>query len=109
MTYAEYFSSIKTDFMNTDVSDIREHLAYQINITGDAAGIFYIEIKDGKLYIEPYEYFDHDVVFTATAETFKSIVDGKLDPILAFTIQKLKVDGNFDKALKLNELIKRKR
>ena len=47
-------------------------------------------------------------MFTASAKTFMDIVEGKLDPVLAFTLQKLKVEGNFDKALKLNELIKRK-
>ena len=44
--------------MDADVSDIHEHLAYQFNITGEAEGIFYAEVKDGKLFVEPYEYFD---------------------------------------------------
>ena len=48
-------------------------------------------------------------MFTATAKTFTDIVEGKLDPVFAFTVQKLKVEGNFDKALKLNELIKRRK
>lgn len=108
MTYAEYFSYVKTLFMNADVSDIKEHLAYQFNITGEASGIFYVEVKDGELHIEPYEYYERDAMFTASAKTFKDILDGKMDPVFAFTIQKLKVEGNFDKALKLNELIKRK-
>ena len=108
MTYAEYFSYVKTLFMNADVSDIKEHLAYQFNITGEASGIFYVEVKDGELHIEPYEYYDRDAMFTASAKTFKDILYGKMDPVFAFTIQKLKVEGNFDKALKLNELIKRK-
>ena len=108
MTYAEYFSYVKTQFMNAGVSDIKEHLAYQVNITGESSGIFYVEVKDGKLSVEPYEYYDRDAMFTATADTFMAIIEGKLDPVLAFTIQKLKVEGNFDKALKLNELIKRK-
>ncbi len=60
MTYAEFFSQIKGEFMNADVSDITEHLAYQFNITGEASGIFYVEVKDGKLNVEPYEYFDRD-------------------------------------------------
>lgn len=94
--------------MNADVSDIKEHLAYQFNIIGESSGIFYVEVKDGKLSVEPYEYYDRDAMFTATAKTFMDIVEGKLDPVLAFTLQKLKVEGNFDKALKLNELIKRK-
>ena len=89
MTYSEYFASVKTEFMNADVSDIKEHLAYQINITGEASGIFYVEVKDGKLYIEPYEYYDRDVMFTASADTFTAIIQGKMDPVWAFTIQKL--------------------
>lgn len=108
MTYAEYFASVKTEFMGADVSDISEHLAYQFNIIGEASGIFYVEVKEGKLYIEPYEYYDRDVMFTATVEIFTAIMTGKMDPVLAFTLQKLKVEGNFEKALKLNELIKRK-
>lgn len=109
MTYADIFSGIKTHFMNTDVSDIHEHLAYQFNITGEGEGIFYVEVKDGQLYIEPYEYFDRDVIFTCSAKTLFKLTDGTLDPVLAFTIQKLKVEGNFDKALKLQELINRTR
>ncbi len=109
MTYAEFFSEIKGKFMEADVSDILEHLAYQFNITGEAHGIFYVEVKEGKLYVEPYEYFDRDAMFIGSAETFLKIADGKLDPVLAFTLQKLKVEGNLDKALKLKELIDKKR
>lgn len=109
MTYADIFSEIKTQFMNADVSDIHEHLAYQFNIVGEGEGIFYVEVKDGRLYVEPYEYFDRDVMFTCKASTLLKIAEGTLDPVMAFTLQKLKVEGNFDKALKLNELIESKR
>lgn len=109
MTYAEFFSEIKSRFMSADVSDITEHLAYQFNIIGEAEGIFYVEVKDGKLYVEPYEYFDRDAIFICKAETLRKIADGKLDPVLAFTLQKLKVEGNLDKALRLKELIESKR
>ncbi|MCD7744077.1 MAG: SCP2 sterol-binding domain-containing protein [Lachnospiraceae bacterium] len=109
MTYAELFSDIKSQFMAADVSDIQEHLAYQFNITGEASGIFYVEVKDGKLYVEPYEYFDRDAMFTCSADTLKKLAAGTLDPVFAFTIQKLKVEGDFDKALRFKELIDRKR
>ena len=107
MTYSEYFSSVKTRFAGTDVSDITEHLAYQFNVVGEGEGAFYVEIKEGKLFIEPYEYYDRDAMFTATIEVFNKIMDGQLDPVVAFTLQKLKVEGNIDKALKINELIQR--
>lgn len=105
MTYAEFFSEIKGKFMEADVSGIKEHLAYQFNIVGEAQGIFYIEVKDGKLSVEPYEYYDRDAMFICTAETLRKLESGKLDPIAAVTLQKLKVEGNIDKALRLKELI----
>lgn len=108
MTYSEYFSSVKTKFMGADVSDIHEHLAYQFNVTGEESGIFYVEVKDGQLFIEPYEYHDRDAMFIASADVFNKIMDGKMDPVMAFTLQKLRVEGNIDKALKLSDLIKRK-
>ena len=108
MTFSEYFATVKTTFMGTDVSDISEHLAYQFNVTGEASGIFYVEVKEGKLYIEPYEYYDRDAIFTGTAELFTEIMTGKKDPVHEFLCFKLKVEGNLDKALKLNELIKRR-
>ena len=44
MTYADMFSKVKGLFMESDVSDISEHLAFQFNITGEAEGIFYAEV-----------------------------------------------------------------
>ena len=48
MKYADFFADIKSRFMEADVSDIHEHLAYQFNITGEAAGIFYCGGKGRK-------------------------------------------------------------
>jgi len=106
MTYEEIFAEVKEKFKDADVSSIDEHLAFQFNITGEGEGAFYAEVKDGKLYVEPYEYYDRDVLFTCTYKTLSKIISGKLDPVAAFTIGKLKVDGSIDKALKLKDFIK---
>ncbi len=105
MTYSEFFAEVKSVFMDADVSDVKEHLAYQFNIVGEAEGIFYVEVKDGKLYVEPYEYYDRDAMFICTAERLKKIAEGTLDPVNAFLTGRLKVEGNIDKALKLKDLI----
>ena len=104
MTYEEFFKKVKEAFADADVSGMTEHLAYQFNITGEAEGIFYVEVKEGKLYVEPYDYHDRDAMFTCSAENLMKIANGKLDPILAVTLKKLKVEGNIDKALKLKSL-----
>lgn len=105
MTYEEVFEKFKKQFKDTDVSKVNEHLAYQFNITGEGEGSFYAEVKDGRLSIEPYEYYDRDALFICSAENLFKIIAGKLDPVAAFTLGKLKVEGNIDKALKIKELL----
>lgn len=106
MTYEETFQEIKDLFMKADVSNITEHLAYQFNIEGEAEGIFYAEVKDKTLYVEPYEYFDRDVIFTTTADVLLKIARGKMNPVKAFTLGKIKVDGSIEQALKLQQFVK---
>lgn len=103
MKYEELVAKIKEQFMKADVSQVNEHISYQFNIEGEAEGAFYAEISDGKLSIEPYEYYDRDVLFTTNAETLLEIAAGKLDAVDAFTKGRLKVEGDFDKALKLQD------
>lgn len=106
MTYQEVFEKAKEIFLKADVSGIREHLAFQFNITGEGEGTFYAEVKEGILSVEPFEYYDRDAIFTCTAEVLFKIVEGQMDPVMAFTLGKLKVEGNIDKALKLSGMIK---
>lgn len=109
MTYEEFFNEFKGKFAGADVSDIHEHLAFQFNIEDEeAGGIFYVEVKDGALYVEPYEYYDRDAIFICAPDVLLKIADGKKDPIAAFTEQKLRVEGNIDKALRLKEIIESK-
>lgn len=106
MTYADFFYEIKNRLMRADVSDIQEHLAFQFNIEDENAdGIFYVEVKEGKLFVEQYEYHEKDAMFTADQDTFLKIADGKLDPVCAVAAQELKVEGNIEKALRLKEII----
>lgn len=110
MTYADLFYEMKKKFMGADVSDIHEHLAFQFNIEdGEAGGIFYVEVKDGVLHVEPYEYYDRDAMFTCAPDVLLKIADGELDPVEAFTEQELRVEGDLEKALRLKELIELKR
>ncbi|UWP59195.1 SCP2 sterol-binding domain-containing protein [Ruminococcus gauvreauii] len=105
MTFEEVYEKAKAIFMKADVSQISEHLAFQFNITGEGEGAFYAEVNDGALSVEPYEYYDRDAVFTCTAETLFKIAEGKSDPVMAFTLGKLKVDGSIEKALSIQKLI----
>lgn len=109
MTYADFFYEFKGKFMGADVSDIHEHLAFQFNIEDEeAGGAFYVEVKDGQLFVEPYEYYDRDAIFICAPEVLFDIADGRLDPIAAFTEQKLRVEGDLEKALRFKEIVEMK-
>ena len=100
MTYDSVVQATRKKFLNTDVSSVQGTLAFQINLIGKVEGIFYIEIKDGQVHVEPYEYYDRN------ATNFTKLINGKLDPVIAFTTGKLKVDGDVNAALELIKFIK---
>ena len=105
MTFEDMFAQVKGLLAQADASGIGERLAYQFNITGDAQGTFYLEVKDGALRVEPYDYHDRDALFTCSAETLFKIASGQTDPVAAVFLGKLKVEGSIDKALKLKSLL----
>jgi len=47
---------------------------------------------------------DADVTLIISAENFESLIDGSLNPQMAFMMGKLKVDGDMALALKLGDL-----
>ncbi len=89
----------------TDVSGVN-FLAVQVNLTGENGGVFYIEIKDGRVNVEPYNYNDRSCAINISPENFAKLIAGKLDPVMAFTTGKLKVEGDVGKALEFSKLVK---
>ena len=108
MTYEELVKLAKESYCSKDASNIKEHVAIQFNVTGEASGIFYLEIKDGKVYVEPYEYYDRDAIVTTDAENLLKIADGSLGMEAAYFSGKIKAEGNLGKALLLKSLSAKK-
>ena len=46
-----------------------------------------------------------DVTLTASAETFQAIIDGEMNPTMAFMTGKLSVDGSMGLAMKLGSVL----
>lgn len=82
-------------------------LAVQINLTGENGGTFYIALRNGNVDVAPYDYQDRSCGLTLSPEDFLKLMDGKLDPVLAFTTGKLKVDRSVEKALEFSKIIKK--
>ena len=105
MTFDELLAKVRKMGENADVSNT-DFLAVQVNITGKDSGVFYVEVKDHKVSIEPYEYNDRNCAITMNMTNFNKMIDGKLDPMLAFTTGKLKLEGDAGKALEFSKVLK---
>ncbi len=95
------FLAVQFNMKDIDKSDI-DNPDQQKN-----PGVFYIEVKDNKISIEPYEYNDRNCSITMKMTDFIKMMNGKLDAVAAFTVGKLKVDGDISKAIEFSKLIKK--
>lgn len=105
MTFEQLLKKVRGMRDRLDISNT-QFLAIQINITGENHGIFYVEVKDGQVNVEPYEYNDRQCEIVMSMDNFNKLIDRKLDPVLAFTLGKLKINGDIGKALEFSKLIK---
>ncbi|MGN0613358.1 MAG: SCP2 sterol-binding domain-containing protein [Porcipelethomonas sp.] len=105
MTYKEIVDKVKEEFGTADVSNYEDHLALQINITGEGGGAFYAEINNGQLAIEPYDYSDNNASITGSADDIISVFTGKLSISEAADAGKLEITGDYAKALSIQPVI----
>ena len=105
MTYEEVVKEAQKIAAKGDASGIKEHLAVQYNITGEGEGVFYMEVKDGRIDVQPYDYNDRDILVTADGQTILDMMSGKLDIVNAYLTHKISAEGNLGKADILKKLI----
>lgn len=94
MTYEELVARVKDAMKVVQVSRQVGHVAYQFNVEGEGEGYFYVELDDGKVNVEPYEYYDRDLIIVTTAEVILQMLEGKITPRVAYTNGQLKVYGD---------------
>lgn len=109
MTYEEIVEKVRDAFGDADLGEMKDHISMQFNVTGEGEGAFYLEITEGKVKVEPYEYYDRDVLVVTPADALLEIAEGKLDPVLAFTTGRIHAEGDLGKAAFLKELVKQKK
>lgn len=108
MTYEELVKKLKTAYAKADASAIEEHVAIQFNVTGEGEGALYLEVSDGKIDIQPYEYYDRDAIVVTGANTLVDIAAGKVDVVEAYNTGVIKVEGNVGKAALLAKITAKK-
>ncbi|MBQ9866749.1 MAG: SCP2 sterol-binding domain-containing protein [Lachnospiraceae bacterium] len=96
MTYEEIVSYVSKKATKLKA---KGEAAVQVDITGEGEGAFYVAIKEGKIEVAPYEYFDHDAKVIADGNDFIAYLDGKADANV------LEIQGDAEKAAIIKELV----
>ena len=103
MTAEELFASLPERFRRERAGDLRAGYAFELE--GDGGGDFTVRVADGALTVEAGSSADVDVTVRAKAADWIAIVEGRLDPQLAYLTKRLRVSGNLQLALRLREVV----
>lgn len=106
MSYEEIVKKAKQAAKKLDVKAIEEHIAVQFDIVGDGEGAFYVEVKDGAVSVEPYEYYDNDGKVTASADVILALLSGELSAEEALAQGSVSVEGDGGKVMMLANALK---
>lgn len=106
MTTKEVFSELKTRLEAKGAQQLSNSQGiYQFNLTGDDAANYHVRVTESTAEVEEGTASDAGVTITMTAEDFKALAQGSLNPMSAFMSGKLSVAGDMSMALKLQTLI----
>lgn len=104
MTYEEIVSAVRHTYENADARAIWNHIAIQVNIIGEGSGIFYVEIAERAVTVEPYDYYDRDGLVTASGDVILAIAHGETTFKEEYEKGTVRLEGNMEKLQELKKL-----
>lgn len=102
MTTTELFEAMPARLNTTVAAGLNKTL--QWNITGNDPGVWTLHIADGACSLIPGIVEKPDVTFTMASHDWLALEEGKLNPMQAFMMGKLKVTGDMGLAMKVPQL-----
>ena len=96
MSFQEILEEVKSRTAGFDAAG-RGFLAVQVTLK-DMGEKFYVEIKDDRLTVAPFEYNDRQANLIISSENFVKLINGKLGAVNAFLTGRLKIEGDVGKA-----------
>jgi hypothetical protein len=103
MKYSEVVKTAKKKVSVLDASKIHDHLAIEFDVEGDGEGAFYVELGDGKVQVEPYEYYDNDFRVRGNADSILKLLDGGSS--LKSALGDIRIEGDVSKAASLENIL----
>mgnify|MGYP005872380141 CR=1 FL=1 len=102
----------------TSIQEIFEHIdegfnpakaegvdaVFQFDLTGDHGGQYWVKVADQQAEVHQGVHNAPTMTVTASAEDYIALVNGDLNPMMAFMQGKVKVKGDMGLALKLQAM-----
>lgn len=93
--------------MNTNPEGISSlNTTYQFDLSGDEEGIYQIKFENSQVEVVEGVTFEPKCTMNLSAKNFLKLIEGNLNPTMAFMAGKLKIKGDIGLALKLQAVLK---
>ena len=84
MTYEEIFERAKERLLKAKIGNVTQTIAVQFNIIGEGHGSFYAKICNGKMDVQPYNYWDNDISLNVFGGELLFALENKASDKLGF-------------------------
>ena len=106
MTFEEIYNTIKDYFEQKDFKGFGQGVySYEFDVTGQGEGRFYIEVKDGCLDIQPFDYKNSLCSLTVDSGNLNRIITRALSPVEAYSTGRLTIHGDVSAAFRLADAL----
>ena len=101
-TLDEIFAMMPNAFDAEKAKDI--DATVQFNLSGDDGAQYYVHVANGTVNVEKGTAESPTATIHMSAEDYKKMVAGELNPVNAFMMQKIKVEGDLNTVMKFQGL-----
>ena len=105
MTFEEIVKQVEDVAKKLDAKKVKEHSVYEFDIIEEGHGALYFELINGRVNVQPFEYYDRDLKIVATADLLTRILSGEEDPVAACEEGRIYVEGNSKDLIVLKDLL----
>lgn len=105
MNAAEVFAQMPQAFLADKAGDLRA--IFQFNLSGEGGGDWTVAIANGTCTVAEGNADKPDVTVSMVADDYVKMTTGELQPVAAFMQGRLKLQGDMNLAMKLQELFAR--
>ena len=99
----EIFENINEGFQPDKAEGV--NAIFQFNLSGDNGGVYWIRVYDKQMEVNEGEHEAPTLIINSSADDYIALVNGELNPMMAFMQGKLKIDGSMGQAMKLASVL----